>query len=152
MIALTALICVIAMSALSLPLRGTTGILEGKIRDRQTKELLVGVNVVIVGTPYGTMTDTDGLYRINNVRGGVYDVRYSIIGYKPIVMKGVTIIPDLRTRVDIDLESTTIEMDAVEVRAVRPLIQKDLAATAFLYGEVKLDKLPVSSFREVLLL
>jgi outer membrane receptor for ferrienterochelin and colicin len=138
--------------AQSMHWRGTTGILEGKIRDKQTKEVLVGVNVVIVGTMYGTMTNTEGLYRINNVRAGVYDVRYSILGYKPILMKAVTILPDLRTRLDLDLEATTNEMNAVEIRAERPLIQKDLAATAFLYGEVKLDKLPVSSFREVLLL
>ena len=135
-----------------MPRRGTTGILEGRIRDKQTKEVLVGVNIVIVGTMYGTMTNAEGMYRINNVRAGVYDVRYSILGYKPVLMKAVTILPDLRTRLDMDLDATAIEMDAVEIRAERPLIQKDLAATAFLYGEVKLEKLPVSSFREVLLL
>ncbi len=138
--------------AYTTPLRGTTGILEGLIRDKQTKEVLVGVNVAIVGTLYGTSTNAEGLYRINNVRAGVYEVRFSIIGYKSIVMKNVTILPDLRTRMDIDLEETTLEMEAVEVRAERPLIQKDLAATAFSFGEVKLEKLPVSSFREVLLL
>ena len=142
----------LAAAVESMPRWGTTGVLEGKIRDKQTKEILVGVNVIIAGTLYGTMTNAEGLYRINNVRAGVYDVRYSILGYKPIVMKSVTILPDLRTRIDMDLEATAIEMEAVEIRAERPLIQKDLAATAFLYGEVKLEKLPVSSFREVLLL
>ncbi len=153
-IVLLALAIVVSLveSLQSMPRRGTTGILEGKIRDKQTKDVLVGVNVVLVGTMYGTMTNAEGMYRINNVRAGVYDVRYSILGYKPILMKAVTILPDLRTRLDIDLEATTIEMEAVEIRAERPLIQKDLAATAFLYGEVKLEKLPVSSFREVLLL
>ena len=131
---------------------GTTGILEGRLRDKQTSEALISANVVVVGTAYGAATDTAGLYRIGNLRAGVYDVRYSMIGYKTIVMKSVTILPDLRTRVDLELEPTAVEMDAVEIRAERPLIQKDLAATAFLFGEVKLDKLPISSFREVLLL
>lgn len=131
---------------------GTTGILEGRIRDKQTSEVLIGVNVVVVGTSYGAATDTAGLYRIGNLRAGLYDVRYSMIGYKTIVMKSVTILPDLRTRVDLALEPTAVEMDAVEIRAERPLIQKDLAATAFLFGEMKLEKLPISSFREVLLL
>jgi outer membrane receptor for ferrienterochelin and colicin len=134
------------------PVLGTTGILEGRIRDKQTKEVLVGVNVVVVGTAYGAATDTAGLYRVGNLRAGVYDVRYSLIGYKSVVMKSVTILPDLRTRVDLDLEASAVEMDVVEIRAERPLIQKDLAATAFLFGEVKLEKLPISSFREVLLL
>ena len=151
MVVLTTLAVIVA-AVQAMPRRGTTGILEGRIRDGQTKEVLVGVNVVIVGTPYGMVTNNEGLYRINNIRAGVYDVRYSILGYKPILMKSVTILPDLRTRLDVELEPTTIEMEPVEVRAIRPMIQKDLAGTAFLYGEIKLEKLPVSSFSEVLLL
>ncbi|MBF8294912.1 MAG: TonB dep Rec protein, partial [Bacteroidetes bacterium] len=138
------------MNAKTMP--GTTGILEGRVRDKQTKEILVGVNVVLVGTSYGTATDTAGLYRVGNLRAGLYDVRYSLIGYKSVVMKSVTILPDLRTRVDLELEASAVEMDVVEIRAERPLIQKDLAATVFHFGQVKLEKLPISSFREVLLL
>jgi outer membrane receptor for ferrienterochelin and colicin len=134
------------------PLRGITGILEGRVRDRQSKEMLVGVNVTIVGTQYGAASDREGLYIINNVRAGVYEVRFSFIGYKTVLMKNVTILPDLRTRIDIDLDPTSIELDVVEVRAERPLIQKDLASTAFSIGEIKLEKLPISSFRDVLML
>ncbi len=143
---------VYGVSVDAMPRRGTTGILEGRVRDSQTHAVLVGVNVMVVGTLYGTVTDTRGFYRINSIRAGVYDVRYSIIGYKAVIMKAVTIMPDLRTRLDIDLEMTSIEMAPVEVRAERPMIQKDLASTAFLYGEIKLEKLPISSFREVLML
>ena len=142
--------CPYALGASSL--RGITGILEGRVRDRQTKEMLVGVNVTIVGTQYGGASDAEGLYIINNVRAGVYEVRFSFIGYKTVVMKNVTILPDLRTRIDLDLDPTSIELDVVEVRAERPLIQKDLAATAFSIGEIKLDKLPISSFKDVLML
>src|SRR3990172_5697584 len=84
------------------PLRGITGILEGRVRDRQSREMLVGVNVTIVGTQYGAASDAVGLYIINNVRAGVYEVRFSFIGYKTVLMKNVTILPDLRTRIDID--------------------------------------------------
>lgn len=132
------------------PWRGTTGILEGRIRDKQTKETLIGVNVAIIATQYGSVTDAEGVYRVGNLRAGVYDVRFSMVGYKTVIMKKVTILPDLRTRIDLDLEQSSVEMEAVEVRAERPLIQKDLAATAYSIGEIKLDKLPVSSFKEVL--
>ena len=132
--------------------RGTTGILEGRVVDKQSKEPLTGVNVTILGTRYGAATDTSGRYWVNNVRANVYEVRYSIIGYKTVVVKNVTILPDLRTRIDVELEASAVEMEAMEIRAQKPLIQKDLAATAFSIGEMKLDKLPISSFREVLLL
>ncbi|HLF20322.1 MAG TPA: TonB-dependent receptor, partial [Bacteroidota bacterium] len=43
-------------------------------------------------------------------------------------------------------------LETIEVRAEKPLIQKDLAQTAFSVGEMKLEKLPISSFRDVMIL
>jgi len=149
---LAAVLFLFAQNTYALPGAGTTGILEGIVLDEQTREPLIGVNVVIVGTLHGAASDVEGRYRINNIRAGVYEVRYSILGYTSVVVKNVTILPDLRTRINVDMEETTLEMSVVEVRAERPLIQKDLAATAFTLGEVKLEKLPISSFRDVLLL
>ena len=132
--------------------RGIYGILEGRLIDKTTREPLVAVNILVLETNLGAASDLQGLYQINNVRAGVYDVRFSILGYKTLVMKKVTILPDLRTRLDIELEEAVIEFETIEVRAERPLIQKDLAATSFSIGELKLDRLPVSSFREVVTL
>jgi len=132
--------------------RGVTGILEGRITDKQTNEPLVGVNVVIVGTGFGAASDAEGYYRVNNVRAGIYEVRFSIIGYKTVLMTKVTIIPDLRTRLNVEMAASAIELGTVEVRAERPLIQRDQAATAFSIGELKLEKLPISSFQDVLTL
>ena len=115
-----------------------------------TQERLVGVNVVILGTMYGAATDAEGYYQVTNVRAGIYDVRFSMVGYKTLTMRSVTILPDLRTRLDVQLQPTSIQLEAVEVRAHRPLIQKDLAATAFSIGDIKLEQLPVSTLQDVL--
>lgn len=136
----------------TLSAKGINGILEGRILDKQTREPLAAVNILVVGTSYGATSDAEGYYQINNVRAGVYDVRISIIGYRTIVMKKVTILPDLRTRLDMEMDQTVIEMETIEVRAEKPLIQKDLAGTSFSIGEFKLEKLPVSSFKDVVLL
>jgi outer membrane receptor protein involved in Fe transport len=129
---------------------GTTGILEGRITSKESREPLVGASVVVVGTKLGAPTDESGIYQIPNVRPGIYDVRFSMAGYKTIVMKDVTIVPDLRTRLDIELEPSAVELEVEEVRAERPLIQKDLSATAFSVGGIKIEKLPVSTFKDVL--
>jgi outer membrane receptor for ferrienterochelin and colicin len=145
------LICVTAMTmSIAYGLPGITGILEGKIVDKASKEPIVGVNVFIVGTQYGTTSNTDGSYRISNVRGGEYDVRFNIIGYKTLIMKSVVIAPDLRTRINVELEVGAVEFQPVEIVAKRPLIQKDLAATAFSIGGEKVEKLPIATFNEVL--
>lgn len=145
-LAVVACVCV----ASGRPLFGITGIIEGKIVDKQTNEPLIGVNVVVLGTNFGAATDAEGFYQITNVRAGVYDVSYTIVGYKRLVMRRVTVLPDLRTRLDIALEETSIELETVEVRAEKPLIQRDQAATAFTIGEIKLEKLPVTKFQDVL--
>jgi len=145
---LSLLLLVVALHAHLLA--GTTGMLEGKVVDKATAEPLVGVNILIIGTTFGGSTNGDGTYLINNVRAGVYDVRFSMVGYASVIVKKVTILPDLKTRIDADLSQTAIEMEIVEVRAERPLIQKDLAATAFSINEAKIERLPISSFSEVL--
>jgi outer membrane receptor protein involved in Fe transport len=129
---------------------GTTGILEGRLSSKETHEPLIGASVVVIGTKLGAPTDENGIFQIPSLRPGIYDVRFSMAGYKTVVMKDVTIVPDLRTRLDVELEPTAVQLEAEEIRAERPLIQKDLAATAFSVGEVKIEKLPISTFKEVL--
>lgn len=131
---------------------GTAGILRGHVADKESGEPLLGVNVQLIGTTLGASTDAEGSYQINDVRAGVYSVQFSLLGYKKTVIEKVTIIPDLRTQLDVSLESSPIEMQAMEITYQRPLIQKDLAATAYSIGNIKLDKLPVTSFHDVLTL
>ncbi len=144
-------LCIVSLLVIhSYSLAGITGIFEGKIVDKVTKEPIVGVNIFLIGTQYGTISNPDGSYRIPNVRGGEYDVRFSIIGYKMLIMKNVVISPDLRTRLNIELEVGAVELQPVEIVAKRPLIQKDLAATAFTIGGEKIARLPIATFNEVL--
>lgn len=138
------------MLASSAAVAGTTGILEGRITNKQTREPLPGVNVRILGTSLGASADAEGFYQIPNVRAGVYSVQVSSVGFRTVALQEVTILPDLRTRLDVEMETSAIELDAVEVRAERPLIQKDLPATAYSIGEIKLERLPVTAFQEVL--
>ena len=136
----------------SFPGRDIYGILEGRILDKGTGEALIGVNVLVVGTSLGGATDAEGYYRINNLRAGVYDVRYSIVGYKTVIMTDVNILPDLRTHIDVEMQEAAVEFEEIVVVAEKPLIRRDLAATAFSLGDVKLEKLPISSFKEVVAL
>lgn len=142
----------IACPAAAFSLRGTTGILNGRAIDAERHDPLPGVNVVILTTTQGGITDSAGYFQINNVHAGVYRVGFSLLGYKTLIMKNVIVVPDIRNTLDVELEQSPIELQAVEVEAKRPLIEKDRAATAFSIGETKLDKLPVSTMAEVLTL
>ena len=133
----------------SLLYASTDGILEGKVVDRESKESLVGVTVAIIGTSIGVATDVEGYFRISNLPAGTYDVRFSSVGYQPIVYKKVSIRQNLRTKVSIELIPTAVELGEIEVLAERPLIEKDVTSTSFSIGSTQLERLSVRDVQEL---
>ncbi|MEK6571357.1 MAG: TonB-dependent receptor, partial [Bacteroidota bacterium] len=131
---------------------GTTGILEGTVKDKSTGEPVVGANVLVLGTLHGASSGENGYFQITNLRAGVYDVRFSAIGYQPTIYRKVTIVPDLRTKLSVELAPAAVELKEVEVIAERPLIQKDVTATMYTVTDIKIDKLPVNSFQDIVAL
>ncbi|HLF15737.1 MAG TPA: TonB-dependent receptor [Bacteroidota bacterium] len=140
------------LATASLLFAGTTGILEGTIVDRDSRETLIGVTVSIVGTTLGAATDAEGFFQINNIESGTYDVRITNIGYQPVLYKGVMIRPDLRTRISIEMVQSAVELEAVEITAERPLIQKDVTSTTFSISSKQVDRLPVKNVADLLAL
>jgi outer membrane receptor for ferrienterochelin and colicin len=129
---------------------GTSGILEGIVRDRSNQSPIVGVNIVVVGTTLGAVTDGEGYFRVTYLRGGSYTIRFSSVGYAAVIVDNVVVVPDTRTRLDMALEQTAIELDPIEIRYERPFIQLERPSTAFSIGEVKLERLPANTYQEIL--
>jgi len=131
---------------------GVSGSIEGKILDKATHQPIVGANIAIVGTTIGTTSDGEGLFRFQNVRAGSYDIKFSAVGYAPLLLRQVNVRIDLRTRLDISLDPSVAELPAIEIIAETPLIQKDQAATSYTIATGKFTALPVSTYEDVLTL
>jgi outer membrane receptor for ferrienterochelin and colicin len=138
------------ISFLSLQLfAGTTGSLEGIVTDKQSRDALIGTTVMIKGLNRGTVTNIDGYYAINNIPAGTYDVVVSYIGYQTTIVKDVQIRSDLKTKLDLRLVPSTVELTAMEVTAERPPIQKDVTGTTYISNEESFKTLPVSTVSDV---
>jgi outer membrane receptor for ferrienterochelin and colicin len=146
------LVAVLVGAAFSVVWGGTTGIIEGKVVDKETKESLIGVTVVIVGSTQGAATDLNGAFQIGNVEAGTYDVRFSIVGYQPLVYKKVTVRPDLRTKITIELVASAVELNEIEVTAERPLIERDVTSTNFSVSAKEVEKLSARNVQELVAL
>jgi len=110
---------------------GTTGKIAGKIVDKTTNQPLMGVNVVLQGTSLGAATNAEGLYTIIQVPPGTYVMESSYMGYKKTSVENVKVQVDLTTRVEIEMEQTTLELDeTITVVAERPLVVRDLTSTS----------------------
>ncbi|MDD2891180.1 MAG: TonB-dependent receptor [bacterium] len=96
----------------------------GRIVDNSTGEFLEGVNIVLIGTPFGGASDTDGKYCIKNIPQGEYIIKASMIGYKTGREK-ITVLRNNDIVMDFKLELTPMKMQEVTVTAEHlPLSQK----------------------------
>jgi outer membrane receptor protein involved in Fe transport len=129
---------------------GTTGKIAGRIIDAETKEPLIGANVVVQGLPIGATTDVDGFYTINNIPPGAYSVVASMLSYRRTTMTDVVIKIDLTTRVDIKMSSEALQGQEVIVRAERPLVQKDVTSTSVIVSAEELKRVPMENLGQII--
>ncbi len=137
----------IAPSAVTLA--GTSGILEGYVKDKQTGEPLPGVNILVADLQQGASTDPSGRYQIQNIRAGRYEIRFTLIGYQAYVVRNVIINPDLRTRLNVDLQPGEVQLDEIIVVQEKPLIQKDVTGTTYIISAEEFTALPVDRVADV---
>jgi len=129
---------------------GTTGSLEGSVRDKKNDEPLVGANILVVGTQLGATANIEGFYNVHNIPAGTYDVRVSFVGYQPVLIREVRITADLKTKLDVSLRAAAVEMEAVEIIAERPPIQKDVTGTVHTASDETFTVLPVTDIADVI--
>lgn len=58
-----------------------TGTVTGKVKDRNTQEVLIGATVVLEGTSLGAQTDAEGQFKIANIPPQSYNLVVSYLGY-----------------------------------------------------------------------
>ncbi|MCK9212650.1 MAG: carboxypeptidase-like regulatory domain-containing protein, partial [Ignavibacteriaceae bacterium] len=68
------------------------GSLTGKVIDKTTKQPIQYVNVVVIGTSLGAITDSTGKYWISAVDENIYQLKYSLIGYSSTIESEIRVI------------------------------------------------------------
>ena len=131
-------------------LAGTTGKIRGVITDSQTNDPLIGCNVFLMSTDYGSSADIDGNYMILNVPPGLYELHVSMIGYDKFIMKNVEVNSDLTTTINTSLNQSSLEIESVIVNAAPKLINKNLTSTTAIVTKETISKLPVNEVSEIL--
>jgi len=95
----------------------------GRVYEKSTENPVAYASVILLGTNpiIGTMTDSLGLFTLDRVPIGRYDVKVSSVGYEPFILKEVQVSSSRETVVNVSMnESVTKIKEAV----VRPTINK----------------------------
>jgi len=94
-----------------------TGVLHGNISDSHNLMPLIGANIFIENTSIGTVSDSEGNFRITNLQPGSYNVSFVYLGYNTVIKSNLIINPGSSTYLKIELDPQFLESDAVEVTA-----------------------------------
>ena len=95
------------------------GSISGTITDSDSREALVGANVVIQGTIIGASTDFDGKYTLNNISPGTYNLVVSYISYKTKIIEKVVVPKGGHVQLPVQLEDTTTVIEGAIIVATR---------------------------------
>jgi hypothetical protein len=141
---------VVLFGAGSLAAQGTTGKIEGTVRD-QAGAPVAGAQVLIVGSAFASATNERGYYFINNVPAGTMTVRAQFIGYAPNETRNVRVFAGGTFTVNIVLEQRAIEVDAITVSANQNAIvpRDQVTSKPTVAGEL-IQSLPADNVSQVL--
>ncbi len=108
----------------------------GKVTDSQSGETMPGVNILVVGTSIGSITDAAGLYSVT-VTDRNATLRFSFIGYvaQEVALNG-------RSTVDVNLISEVTGLDEVIVVGYGTQKKSDITGTVASIGKERLEKAP----------
>lgn len=128
------------------PLQSETAALRGKVVDKDTKEPIPFVNIILEKNGVqagGTTSDFDGNYAIKPIHPGTYSLKATFVGYKPVLINGVVIKANQITFEDFMLESTIMEMAEVEITDYKvPLIDKDYTSGGGTLTSQEINRMP----------
>ena len=90
---------ILLLSILGLSTISAQTTISGTVTDKETKEALIGVNLIVKGTGIGTTTDIDGYYSLEIPKGALV-LQASYTGYNPKNIK----LEGRQTTIDIKLQ------------------------------------------------
>lgn len=128
------------------------GKLRGRVTDKESGEPLIGANVTIDQTTLGATTDINGDYVILSVPVGTYTLKASYIGYSPVSISNLRVGSNITITQDFALSSTAITVEAVEIVAERPLIQRNTTNTVRVSTQESIQSLPIRGVQNLVAL
>ncbi len=108
----------------------TTARLEGIVYDRQSRQPLIGANILLVDTQLGAAADSAGRFVVSRIPTGQYRLRATLIGYEPVEIGNLKLAAGERRRVEILMQPAPIEMSEVTIEAQRQKSRQELVSTA----------------------
>lgn len=130
-----------------------TGKISGVVTDAQTGQPIEGVQVRVLGTGYGAITQANGRYFIVSVPPGTYTVSARRIGLQTSEVSNVLVRIDVTRDVSFRMNQATTVLSVQRVVApVAPLVERGITGSTQSITAENIQSLPTTSIAGVLAL
>jgi outer membrane receptor protein involved in Fe transport len=139
-------VCAIALTGAPAAAQQTTGNIQGRVLDAQ-KAAIPGVTVTAKQAATGftrtEVTDAEGVYRLNALPVGTYDLKAELSGFAPYDHKGIVVNVGQPTEINVDLKVGGLA-ETVSVTAESPLIQTTTSSVGGTVDVGRIESLPLN--------
>ena len=107
------LLFVISIQVLPFATSAQNGTITGRVFNSTTKQPVEFANILLIGTDYGTTSDSTGYYIITDVPPGFARLSVSYIGYNPLISPEVQVVGNRQTYLDLPLQENVTQLGEV---------------------------------------
>ncbi len=111
----TGLIVTASSQLIIVPIEEKRGTIEGTVIDKETKEPLWGVNILVSGTHIGSSSDKEGNFIIPGLTPGIYFLEVSMIGYEKEIIEQVVVNDKETVKIRIELGEKVLSISEIIV-------------------------------------
>jgi len=124
-------------------------VLQGVVTDSETRQPLIGANIVIKELNRGISTNNQGQFQFENVRPGTYTLRVTFVGYHNEKLK-IDLTEDQK-HIVIQMNPSSIEMEKVMITATRTERKiEDLAGQNEIIEKEEVEEFPTTNSDDIL--
>ncbi len=93
--------------------------IRGQVTDAKSGMTLPGVNIQIQRSSQGTTSDLEGFFEFNDLTPGIYQLRFTMMGYAPYTIKDVQVAEGLTAEFQVKLKANVLASPQVVVTSSR---------------------------------
>jgi hypothetical protein len=116
-----------------------TGTISGIVVDIDSKQPIVGANIILLETNLGAVTNLEGNFTIPNVFVNVYSLKASIIGYASVTKTDIEVRTSKPTHIEFELNEEPIQLNEITVKSeyFTKTPTELISITSFEYEEIR---------------
>ncbi len=128
-----------------------TGKISGNVKEKETNKSIAGVQIFIEDLSLGTTTNEDGLFEINSVPQGEYNIQVKMIGYRTVILENVQVEPQKTVSLNIELPTIAYKTGEVVVSASKMnSLVKDIPSAVYVVDQKEIEFSEKRNIQDVL--